>query len=591
MADSGRMIVLGAFLSAFALGMRSQAMWLTLPLLGLVLVQRAGRSAAGAILGSAMTFMIGVLLWAVPLVIASGGIGAYTRIIGTQGSEDFAGVDMLYLNPSARRLAFNLLETFIYPWASSPLGWVVFSTAFIGALIVLRREPRVALLLAVLAGPYLAIHLFLQETLTMRYALPLIPPVAYLAVRGVQGVLMGLKLPPGPYRVGTAAATAAIVIWSLVVTLPAVRVYAREGTPAFAAIRELHQRLASEPGTIGLHQALARSVATQSFGKTRVLGSPPMREWLEVTKYWREGNTAPVWFLADPARTDIELIDPLSRTTIGHYVWNFPRLQFMGGSRPDIVDLIRIDSPPGWFGEQGWHLTPETLNMSERRGLSQAIAYVKNRPDAALLILGAESTGASADVVLSIDDRMVAKWNVPTGGRSFNRLTLPAGSLAGSATLSKLVASYATADGRPQKVRLTQFAVAPPDSVFAVPHAGWNESEYNKELQRRWRWTTGRAETFVNSAGKDVTIRLSGESPLRYFDGAPRIVVRAASQVLATAQPSDDFALSIKVPAAAHAAADGMVTIETDRTFVPNERSASPDRRTLGLRIFELTVN
>jgi hypothetical protein len=34
-----------------------------------------------------------------------------------------------------------------------------------------------------------------------------------------------------------------------------------------------------------------------------------------------------------------------------------------------------------------------------------------------------------------------------------------------------------------------------------------------------------------------------------------------------------------------------MVTIETDRTFVPNERSASPDRRTLGLRIFELTVN
>ena len=54
------MIVLGAFLSALAIGMRSQAIWLTLPLLALVLVQRAGRGAAGALLGSAMTFTIGV---------------------------------------------------------------------------------------------------------------------------------------------------------------------------------------------------------------------------------------------------------------------------------------------------------------------------------------------------------------------------------------------------------------------------------------------------------------------------------------------------------------------------------------------------
>jgi hypothetical protein len=46
----------------------------------------------------------------------------------------------------------------------------------------------------------------------------------------------------------------------------------------------------------------------------------------------------------------------------------------MSGVRPDLVDLIRIDSPPGWFGEEGWHLTSETLNMSERLGKHEAVA-------------------------------------------------------------------------------------------------------------------------------------------------------------------------------------------------------------------------
>ena len=66
--------------------------------------------------------------------------------------------------------------------------------------------------------------------------------------------------------------------------------------------------------------------------------------------------------------------------------------------------------------------------------------------------------------------------------------------------------------------------------------------------------------------------------------------MRAGNQVLATAEPSADFELIVKVPAAALAAADGMVTIETDQTFVPHERSGSPDRRTLGLRIFRFEV-
>ncbi len=123
--------------------------------LAVVLVQRAGRGAAGAVLGSAMAFTIGVLIWAIPLVIASGGPMAYQTAISAQGSEDFSGVDMLYRNPGARRLAFALLETFIYPWASPVLGWTIFVLAVGRKMALLRRCPRVVLLLGVLAGPYL----------------------------------------------------------------------------------------------------------------------------------------------------------------------------------------------------------------------------------------------------------------------------------------------------------------------------------------------------------------------------------------------------------------------------------------------------
>ena len=595
LASSGRMIVLGAFLAALAIGMRSQALWLTLPLLALVLVQRAGRGAAGALLGSAMTFTIGVLIWAVPLVIASGGLMAYRAAIAAQGSADFAGVDMLYRNPTARKLAFALLETFIYPWASPVLGWTIFALALVGAAALVQRARRTALLLAVLVGPYVVVHLLVQETVTTRYALPLIPVMAYLAVKGIE-FIGDTRLGQGSGAVGpfrsmyASVIVGLLVVWSLVLTLPAVRVYAREGSPTFEALAELQNRLRAEPlAVVGMHQTFARSAQTQDLGSARVLNTPPMREWLELAKYWREGNTGPVWFLADPARTDIELVDPLSRKAHRQYVWRFPRERYIRGVRPDIVDLIHIDSPPGWYAEEGWHLTPETLNLSERLGHREGVAYVKNRPEPALLVIGGESTRDAASVALSLDGRAIDKWDIPAGGGFFKRIMLP-GAMAGAPAFGRLVASYASPAGRPQSVRLTQFAVGLPSELFFVQHAGWNEIEYSKDLQRRWRWTTGGAQTFINSGGQDRILTLNGESPLRHFDVPPHVVVRAGSQVLATAEPSEDFELTVKIPAAALAASDGMLTVETDQTFVPHERSGSPDRRTLGLRIFRFDI-
>ncbi|MEZ5418921.1 MAG: DUF2723 domain-containing protein [Vicinamibacterales bacterium] len=202
MAASGRMIVLGALLSGLAVGFRTQTFWVTAPLLLAVLVDRVGRGVAGAMLGSAIAFTAGALAWGVPLVVASGGPGAYLAALGSQAGEDFAGVEMLSLNPTPRAAAFALLRTFVWPWDDVWLASAVLVLAGIGAVLLLVRERRVAVAVAAITLPYLAFHLAFQDTVFARYALPLVVPVAFLAAAtldamGTAGTVVGWRLPAG----------------------------------------------------------------------------------------------------------------------------------------------------------------------------------------------------------------------------------------------------------------------------------------------------------------------------------------------------------------------------------------------------------
>ncbi len=318
-----------------------------------------------------------------------------------------------------------------------------------------------------------------------------------------------------------------------------------------------------------------------------------MSESRELAAYWLGGGTAPVWYLADPARGDLELVDPLSVRLQAHYNWKFPRESFMSGVRPDVVDLVRIDSPPGWFAETGWHLTPETLNFSERQGRSEGIAHDETSSgggDVGDWRRKRRAGWRQAGARVGHDRRPCDQGMGASGGRPIfsSACRSNRGCSPGTARSAGWWLHIKGADGRPERVRLTQLMIAPPDAVFFVPHAGWNELEYSDQMQRSWRWTTGRAETFVNSGGHDVTLTLAGSRRSGISMQPPNVTVRAGNQVLATAQPDPDFDLRVKVPAAALAASDGMITIETDKTFVPHEQSGSPDRRTLGLRIFEI---
>jgi len=86
-----------------------------------------------------------------------------------------------------------------------------------------------------------------------------------------------------------------------------------------------------------------------------------------------------------------------------------------------------------------------------------------------------------------------------------------------------------------------------------------------------------------------VVLRLTGESPLRYYPAAPTLTVSAGGQRLADLHPDRDFSYDVTIPAAA-LAGDGRVTLESNAMFIPGDREGTADRRHLAVRIYGVDV-
>jgi hypothetical protein len=589
-APSGRLIVLAAVTSGLAIGVRVQTAWLTLPLLTLVLLHRVGRGAAGALIGGTMTFTIGVLLWVVPLLVATGGLGPYVAALGGQAGEDIAGVDMLATNPTPRRLAFALLHAFVFPWNSAPLALVVLVFAALGAAAMLWRARAALAVLVVAFGPYAVFHLVFQETVTTRYVLPLLLPVAYLAARGVQAATR--RLAP--------AAIMALAATSLAIAVPATLAYAASGSPLARALRDMEVRRLERgwpAGPVAMHHAFSR-VLRDERRLPSALPAPPKHEWLSLVEYWKAGGNAPVWFLADPRRTDLALIDPSRRRIVQAFRWAVPAETFLGGVRPSDVDWVEI-ARPGWFLDRGWSLTPETAGVAtlDGKGPSRGgvTAYVTRREGAALLMIGGRNLGRRGDpdvrFTASLDGHDLETWAQGADPGFFLRwISLPAGALGGSTGLATLrIRAEGVGGTGAVRSAIEQFDLQPEGSVLFGFDRGWHEMEYDPALGRRWRWSSDASVISIRSE-RDVTVRVRGESPLRYFDALPVVVLRAGARELGRFLPGGDFDESIHVPAAALTDAGGELTLTTSLSFVPDDRSGNGDRRRLGLRIYELTV-
>jgi hypothetical protein len=171
-------------------------------------------------------------------------------------------------------------------------------------------------------------------------------------------------------------------------------------------------------------------------------------------------------------------------------------------------------------------------------------------------------------------------------------IELPAGAGSGTGPYGQLTATVKSLDPgrRAPMIGLEQFDAATSDDVMFAFVDGWQEPEGDPKTGRLWRWTSDRSALEIRGPNADLVLTLSGESPLKSFDHAPEVVVKAGDRELGRFRPSADFSEQIDLPATAFSASAGRLTIETNLAFVPAERGSSPDRRRLGLRVYQVAI-
>ena len=581
----------GALAAGLALGIRSQTALLTVPLLLYVFWRHpVGERARLAVRGGAAC-VAGVVAWAIPLVIASGGVSAYTAALTSQADEDLTFIDLLWTNPTPRRLAFVLFRTFALPWSSMPLAAIVLVAAAAGVVLFLMRDRRTALLLGVMFLPYLVFHVLFQETITIRYALPVVPLMAFAAARSLAAT--------GRFQTLLAIP---IVVVALLVGTPTLVAYGREGHPAFRALDDIARRAEKNPPTFLVsHVELRKAVVAARLRDVPFRIADRLSGSFEPAKYWASGGRGAVWFLADPRRTDLELIDPRGRADVVRYRWSVADRPELGGTRPIGADWYRLPAP-GWFLSEGWSLTPETGGVASATGkgphVSPIVGYARRRSAPMQLMIGGwhlgQASDGPADFELALDGRPIDRWTLTFEDRSFLRFVdLPEGVPPGPDDYARITVASRPAAGsssRSVPVAVRQFDIQPQSDLMYGFGRGWHEAEYVFETGTRWRWTSERAVLEVRGPAQPVRITLKGESPLRYFAAPPVVTVTAAGQVLGRLEPEADFTWSVVVPAEALRAAQGEIAIETSRVFVPAQTEGSADTRHLGLRIFECVV-
>ena len=582
-----RAAVAGALIMGVAIGVRSQVVWLTAPMLLVALVAGRVNGVVWLITRPCAALIAGVLAWAVPMVASVGGMSQYLAALGAQAGGDFAFVDMLWLDPTVRHLVRAVRDTVIAPWSVPPLAYVVLVLALAGGVLAaLHRRSALALVLAVF-GPYALFHLLLQETLTIRYALPLLVPVAYFA---------GLALDAA--RGWAAVAAGVVTAAALAVSVPPSVAYGAEGHPAFRALQDmLVASRRSMPGGVFAHHALGRTLEVPAAKSLPVTESRLRYEWLGPVEYWRGGGTRPIWFLAEPGRMDLTLFDPQSRLDVTQYRWPVAGRREFGGTRPINADWYRIP-PPGWFAGRGWSLSLEAggVTVADQVGLDRRPieAYVRRRREPVWMLVGGRDLAAPSSrpsiIDLAIDGRQIESWRLdPAAGANFLRvISLPQGIADGPGAYATLtITARADGEGPPPPIAIRQFDLQTAPTLMYGFADGWHEEEYEASSGKRWRWTSDRSVLQVVPP-QAVELRMHGESPRRYFDSPPTVRVLAGTREIAVLRPDDDFEWRVPVPGDAVQSAGGAVTIEVDRVYLPGQVEGTSDARRLGLRLFDV---
>ncbi len=303
-------------------------------------------------------------------------------------------------------------------------------------------------------------------------------------------------------------------------------------------------------------------------------------------KYWNSGGGNPVWFVVDPRRAAIDLIQHSDPVTY-RYALPFPAL--MSGTRPADLDWYRVENPD-WYVGDGWSLTPEAAGVAdaERTGLTVGAIQGWARSTAlnnGTLVLGGRNFEPTVRPTLTaiVGGRAVVMEPLAPG--SFLRiLRLPR-------DISDVTTGYVPVELRtdpPAHVGIEQFDVSTSRAVVGFGD-GWHEREFDPATGQLWRWLSDRAELEYLTNGQAATLRIRGETPLRDYSKPSRVVVRVGNRILSDTVVADDFTIDVQVPSATEPAT---LVVETDQTHVPAENRwrRTADRRKLGLRVYSCAL-
>jgi hypothetical protein len=583
-ARTRRSIAVTAAAVAFAAGIRSQIVWLTLPLLLYRLWQIRGLMRSRQYAAVALAFAAGGLAWFVPLIVISGGPLTYWHALFSQGADDLSGVKMLATTPTIRQLATVLQYTLIEPWGYFAAGLVLVALALAGVAERIRAAPRALLILALAFGPYAIFDVLFQESITTRYALPLMIPMSYLAVRGC--ALIGES--------GGVAAAVAVALFCAWTDDVAMYQYSRMDAPAFRLLADM----AIEKGTpetphaapvLAMHRRedldMRRPIVWAGLPPIgERLPAPPKHEWLEAVKYWNRGGRAPMWYVADPLRSDLALIGTRARPK--QYRWALQMPGLIGGVRPNIMDWYTI-APPDWYLGEGWAVTPETGGVAreDRRGpgVAPISGWIRRWREPTTLMIGGRNLGTlnkPARVRVAVDAVPVDELTVAPGF-FLRMITLP-----GSTKADDYAAVTVEADNTDLAVE--QFDAEPAGRLVFGFDEGWYEREYNPATGALWRWASDRAVLRVRPGSRALALTLRGEIEQA---SSSRVTVRSGERVLAQFDVGKSFARTVILPAGAFGASETTIALESSASFVPAEtRWRSRDRRRLALKLYECTL-
>ena len=557
-ARATRLWMAGVVVAALSVGVRLQALLLVAPVIA-VGMWRMPRVRAATVITSVATSLV----WIVPTVLASGGIA---RLWASQMRlfADAWPVEPLASSWSLTRAGTALADTFVAPWGPVWFGLTMIALAGAGLWRLRRDRPAETTLLLWLFAPYLVYHLFLQWTETLRYTIPAMPLVAVCAAAAIHAVTRR-------HAVRLSVAAAAVLAAAGSVTVPALREYAREPSPPARATDYLRRLAATSGPLVVAGNHVFRRHLEQLPEGFRMIDTDVREEWRALNRYWVGGGQESIWFLRDPSRTILRLIDPAARRHVARWQWSDSLRRLLRGERPVRVELVRIE-PPRWFAENGFRLSGDA-GPPERVARGPHLLFVRGDLDTRQVLISGRAAGPGTVSTMVGNHPQDTR---PVSG-AFSVAVVPRVPDA-----SPYVPVQLTAD---VPLHLTDVTIAPVEAEPLQLVHGFFPAERDRR-GRSFRWMGPASQITIARSGAPVRLTLVGRVPLHALGSSATLVLAVDGAPANThALDAPEFELHIDLPDA-EAGATTTADLSVSRSFVPDHVERNGDRRVLTLRLY-----